>query len=396
MKKHSVKGQSWYPYAAAGCIVVAVYMLFSYLPVIWGALGTFVGYFKPLILGCVIAYMVNPLARLLGRTVFRLIKKEKVQRLLSNALAFVLVLLFLAFALVLLIPQLIDSVETFAGNLNGYVSSLTRLIENLGISNPLLESFIDSSENLVSLGASLLEKNMDRIVDMLQNNMGSIVTVTVDAGRGVFQWVVAFILSVYLLGERERLKAGAMRLFRAIFGETRSEWVFTYLRRCDVIFSRYIVFNLIDALIIGASNAIFMSIARMEYVGLVSFVVAITNLIPTFGPVIGAVIGGFILLMVKPMHALIFVIFTLLLQTLDGYVIKPKLFGNSMGVSGLWILVAILVFGSMFGVVGILLAIPIVGILDYTYDEYLLPYLERRQKADGAEAAADSDKEEEQ
>ena len=205
--------------------------------------------------------------------------------------------------------------------------------------------------------------------------------------------MVAFILSVYLLGERERLKAGAMRLFRAIFGETRSEWVFTYLRRCDVIFSRYIVFNLIDALIIGASNAIFMSIARMEYVGLVSFVVAITNLIPTFGPVIGAVIGGFILLMVKPMHALIFVIFTLLLQTLDGYVIKPKLFGNSMGVSGLWILVAILVFGSMFGVVGILLAIPIVGILDYTYDEYLLPYLERRQKT-ADETAADSDKEE--
>ncbi len=385
MKKLSLKDKTWYPYAAAGCIVVVLYVLLTQLPAVWGAIKTFFGYFRPVILGCVIAYLVNPLARLIRRSVFRWIRNETAQRILSNALAFMLVVLFLLFALAMLIPQIIESGKTFIGNLDGYVASLTGLIENMGLLIPLnLSGLIDSSENFLSVAANLLEQNTGEIVKMLENNMGSILTVTVDAGKGVFQWAVAFILSIYLLADKDSLKAGAVRLIRALLGETRSEGLLVYLRRCDAIFSRFIVFNLIDALIIGAANAIFMSIARMEYVGLVSFVVAITNIIPSFGPVIGAVLGGFILLMVKPMHALVFLIFTLVLQTLDGYVIKPKLFGNSLGVSGLWILAAILVFGSMFGIVGILAAIPIVAILDFTYENYWLPYLERRQASSSA------------
>ena len=142
----------------------------------------------------------------------------------------------------------------------------------------------------------------------------------------------------------------------------------------------HIVFNLLDSFIIGGANAIFMSAAQMQYVGLVSIVVAISNLIPTFGPVIGGAVGSFILLMVKPAHALIFLIFTLVLQFCDGYIIKPRLFGNSLGVSGLWILVAIIAGGGMFGVAGILLAIPAVAIIDLLYGSYLLPWLESRQK----------------
>ena len=121
-----------------------------------------------------------------------------------------------------------------------------------------------------------------------------------------------------------------------------------------------------------------MWIMGMQYAGLVSVVVGFTNLIPTFGPIIGAAIGGLILLLVKPVHALIFVIFTLVLQTIDGYIIKPRLFGNTLGVSGLLILVAIVVGGNIFGVVGILLAIPFAAILDFSYKEAFLPWLEER------------------
>ena len=146
------------------------------------------------------------------------------------------------------------------------------------------------------------------------------------------------------------------------------------------ILKRYIVFNLLDSLIVGGANAIFMAIVGMPYVGLVSFVVAIANLIPTFGPVIGALIGGFVLLMVNPWHALAFLIFTFILQTVDGYILKPKMFGDSLGVSGLWILVGVIVGGRAFGVVGILLAIPGVAILDFLYQEYFLPWLETRER----------------
>ena len=175
--------------------------------------------------------------------------------------------------------------------------------------------------------------------------------------------------------------------------------VLVALRRCNVILSRYIVFNLVDALIVGAVNAIFMSVLRLPYVGLVSFFIGVTNLIPTFGPVIGIALGAFVLVLVKPWHALIFIIFSLVLQLLDSYLLKPRLFGDTLGVSSLWILVGIIVGGRMFGITGILLAIPAVAILDFLYKEHLLPWLEqRRSRKDrpaglygGAEEAAGND-----
>ncbi|MBR0375244.1 MAG: AI-2E family transporter, partial [Firmicutes bacterium] len=142
-------------------------------------------------------------------------------------------------------------------------------------------------------------------------------------------------------------------------------------------------------LIVGIVTAVFMTVLGMPYAGLVSFVVAITNLIPTFGPIIGLVIGGFVLVLVKPWYALAFIVFSLVLQLLDSYLIKPKLFGDSLGVSGLWILIGIIVGGRMFGIVGILLAIPAVAILDFLYATYLLPWLEaKRGKARTAEEGA--------
>ena len=129
----------------------------------------------------------------------------------------------------------------------------------------------------------------------------------------------------------------------------------------------------------GIVNAIFMTILGLPYVGLVSFVVGITNLIPTVGPIIGLVIGGFILVLVKPWYALAFIVFSLVLQLADSYLIKPRLFGDSLGVSGLWILIGIVVGGRMFGIVGILLAIPAVAILDFVYSTYLLPWVKAKR-----------------
>ena len=152
-----------------------------------------------------------------------------------------------------------------------------------------------------------------------------------------------------------------------------------FIRRCNFILNRYMVFTLLDAMIIGAINAIAMLVLRMPYVGLISVIVAITNLIPTFGPVIGAVIGGFLLLLVNPIYAVMFIAITVVLQVADGYIIKPKLFGNTLGVSGLLILIAIVTMGNAFGIGGILLAIPVAAIFDFSYREGLLPYLQKRK-----------------
>ncbi len=368
----NVKQKPWYNLAVSLCIAVCLYVLLTHWAGFWAGVGSFFRNFSTVFLGIVIAYIVNPLSELYGATLLRWIKKKKVKTFLSNILAFVTVVLFLVFLLLLLIPQLIESAATFVGNLDGYVASLRAMLESMGVSSSELglDRFINSSEALI-----------ETITDFLKKNLSLILSTSVGVGKGAVQFFIAFLLSIYLLADKIRLKNGVKRLASALVGQKRSDDMIRVLRRCHSILKRYIVFNLLDSLIVGGANAIFMAIVGMPYIGLVSFVVAVINLLPTFGPVIGAVIGGFVLLMVNPWHALAFLIFTFVLQTIDGYILKPKLFGDSLGISGLWILVGVIVGGRAFGVVGILLAIPGVAMLDFLYREYFMPWLENK-KAD--------------
>ena len=367
----NLKQRPWYNQAVALSIAVILYVLLTNWTSVREGIGTFLQYFSPVILGVVIAYIVSPLSNLYGHALFFWVKKEKVRTFLSNFLAVVTVVLFMVFLLLMLIPQLIESVTTFAGNLDGYVASLRAMLSSLGVSTTALDldRFISSSEALI-----------DTVTAFVKQNISVILSTSVGVGKGAVQIFIAFLLSIYLLADKGRIKGGLKRLIHAGFGGAQAQKIVRVLRRCHSILKRYIVFNLLDSLIVGSANAIFMGIVGMPYVGLVSFEVAIINLLPTFGPVIGAVIGAFILLMVNPWHALAFIIFTFILQTIDGYILKPKLFGDSLGVSGLWILVGVIVGGRAFGVVGILLAIPGVAMLDFLYREYFLPWLETREK----------------
>lgn len=369
MKSGKLRDKNWYPYTIAACAAVLFHVVLTHLPEVGGALRTFVGFFAALLLGCVLAYLMNPLAVLYQRGVFRGVRREKLRWMLSAFLAVLSVLFAIALLLGTLVPQLMDSIGTLLGNMDGYLDSLPALTERLGVAEALdLEQFVNSTDDLISAAVSFLT-----------DNLKGILSASAAVGKNVLNWVIAFILSVYLLASKASLKAGACRLLRALTPQTRYDGIITFFSRCDRILIRYIVYSLLDAIIIGVANAVFMLIFRMQYVGLVSVAVAVTNLIPTFGPVIGGAIGGFVLLLVNPIHALMFLGFTVVLQFLDGYVIKPKLFGDSLGVSGLLILISVVVCGNMFGIVGILLSIPLAAILDFICRDYLLPALEKRR-----------------
>lgn len=184
-----------------------------------------------------------------------------------------------------------ESIETLAGNLDGYVASANSMIESLGVSNSTVDisGLISSSEIILS-----------DLSGFIYDNAGEIADAITSTGKGLFQWIIAFILSIYLLAEKKKLKKGFQRLLKAIWGEERYREVNGFLYKSNKICSRYIVYNLIDGLIVGCANAVFMTIAGVQYVGLISFAVALTNLVPTFGPMVGLVIGGFILLIVNP------------------------------------------------------------------------------------------------
>ena len=374
MKINNIKNKHLSGYILVACVAITFYVIISNLGLVWKAIGGFLDNFTPLFLGCVLAYLVNPLAKLYAKTIFSKMPKEKAKWAASVVLAMLTVILFLVFLLGTLIPQLVDSIKTFAGNFDGYIAALEAFADKLHLSK-----YVDMDKIWAS-AEGLLENGKDYVVD----NIGNIVNASADAGKSLVSWILGLILSIYLLLSKDSLKAGMKRLFKALFSEKNYKGLLIFFERCDAILARYIVYSLIDGMIIGIVNAIFMGIVGMQYVGLVSVVVAVTNLIPTFGPIIGAVIGGFVLLLVNPLHALAFLIFTLVLQICDGYILKPKLFGNSLGISSLLILTAVIVGGNMFGVVGILLAIPLAAILDFVYKDYILASLEnRRQNKDG-------------
>ena len=369
--KKKITEQAWFPYTVAACIAVVLYAVLAHLGTITEGIGTFLGYFKVIIIGVILAYIVNPLAKFLDAKLLYRVRNNKLEWTLSVAAAVVLILLLVTFLLGTLIPQLIDSVTMLVNNLDNYAESLKVLIEKWGLSNTIdMDRLMSSSDSLVK-----------RLSSYLTQNANDILNAGVQTGKGIASTVIACILSVYVLLNKDSLKNGVLRLMHAVFPDKSLNRVLRFASRCDTILVQYIVYALIDALIIGVINAIFMLITGMQYMGIISMIVAATNLVPTFGPIIGGSIGALILLLVKPIHALIFIIFTFVLQFVDGYIIKPKLFGNSLGVSGLLILMSVIVFGSMFGIVGMLISIPIAAILDFVYNEALMPILEKKAAA---------------
>ena len=258
-----------------------------------------------------------------------------------------------------------------ADNLDSYLDATKHLLDDWGIAGS-----IEGLEEILNSSGDLLKK----LLDLLTNNIDRIISGTASAGKSLLNVGIAFILSIYIISDKDKIKEGVKRLIAALLSSERYERLTGFVRKCDVILEQYVTHNFLDSLIVGVANSIFMVICRMPYVGLVSVVVALTNLIPTFGPIIGWVIGGFLLVLIKPWYALAFTLFTIVLQTADGYVIKPKLFGDTLGVSGLLILVGVIVGGRMFGIVGILVAIPGVAILDLLYKEFVLLRLEARKQ----------------
>lgn len=368
MKKWQSK--SWYPYAVALCIGVVLYVVLMHLPDVAGGLKTFGRFFNTVIIGCIVAYLMNPLAMLYERKLFRNLKKGSWG--ISVILAFVSFIVAIVLLALILIPQLVNSVTTFINNAPAYQNYLHSLLEKLGAT-----SFIYVPESA--------DEVVDRAVDFLKGYEGDIIAFITGLAKGMVNIVIGAVLAIYLLAAKATLKKDAKAFLSALLTDDKFNNTLFFIKRCNFILNRYLVFSLLDALIVGAITAIIMLILRMPYVGLISVVAAITNLIPTFGPVIGAVIGGFFLLLVKPVYAIMFIAITLVLQVADGYIIKPKLFGNSLGVSGLLILLAIVTMGNAFGIGGILLAIPVAAICDFTYRESFLPYLQRRKERKQAE-----------
>ncbi len=375
MKKlHSILKEPWAAYTFALSFAVVLYLVMSRIGGILSWLGSVWRFLLPVVIGLVLAYLMDPIARFFENGVFQKMKNTTTRRTLSVVLAIFVVLAVIVLFFIAVVPSLISSISALIGNADSYYDSIMDWLKKLS------ESPIGQHLDLNKFTENM-QDSLSTLIDHVTDNMQSILAKAGSIGNQVFNWVVGLIIAVYFMMGKASLLPGLNELRRAALAKKRYEAHNEFWRRCDEIFIQYIGCNLLDALIVGTANAVFMLICGIPYVALISVVAGVTNLLPTFGPIIGAVIGGIILVLNKPVYALYFLIFSLVIQALDAYVIKPKLFSNSLGIPAVWTLIAIILGGKLFGVVGILLAIPVAAVLVFLYHEQFVPWLQQRSEA---------------
>ena len=374
----------WVAYTIATCSAVVLFFLLSNLGDIFNGVKVVYKILSPLVTGLIIAYIIDPFVTFLKKTVFADIKNENTKKKLSVTTALVGIAIIIILLMVALIPQIIVSIQTFVKNINTYVESLQHFLKTASVE--AAKRNIDIS-GLIRFG----DDTLSMIGRKIPENFNGILNTSISISKAIFDLFIAMFLAIYYLADKDRLKGSFSRLLKRIIKEDKYKAFAGFWERCNSILIRYIAFDIIDGIIVGMANFIFMSIAGIPYSVLISLVVGVTNLAPTFGPIVGAIIGGFVLVLVNPLHALWFIIFTIILQTIDGYVLKPKLFGGSLGVPGVWILISIIVGSRILGVTGILLAIPFAAIVDFIYHDLIFQGARKREELEKQKALSKTD-----
>ena len=354
----------------AFCVIacsILFYMALAYLPVIGTALKSLARILSPFIWGLIITYLLAPLYKGLYQGFFLPLteklsgKKKKTSPKLAKALSVLLsIIVFLAMitALVyLIIPQLYSSIETIVNNSPGYIDKLSEWSKNTLANYPELRDFV--IEKFEEINTNLFTWIRDTILPGLGSFVSNITAGVYYFLRAVYNIVIGIIVSAYLLSNMESASARAKRLCYCVFGVEWAEKIRRAIRFTDRTFMGFINGKLLDSAIIGLICYVVCAILKMPYALLVSVIIGVTNIIPFFGPLIGAIPSAFIILLVDPLKALIFVIFIIILQQVDGNIIGPKILGSSIGINGFWVMFSIILGAGLFSFWGMLLGVPV-------------------------------------
>lgn len=321
------------------------------------------GIVAPFVIGAAIAFVLNVPMRGFER-LLKFIKKPGLRRAIAVVLTFALIILVIIVALMLLIPQLVDTISTIVARLPGFFNDLYEKGKNFLADNPVITEWIQNNSNMENMDwASIVEK----VGGFLANSLFTIVGGTFAAIGGfssfLFDTVVALVFAIYCLFRKEILARQAKRLLYAFLPERFCDRVVRVMRLTNTTFSNFISGQCLEACILGCMFAVAMFIFRMPYIPLVSVLVAITALIPIVGAFVGCFLGAFFILVDNPMQAVWFVIMFLVIQQLENNVVYPKVVGKSVGLPGMWVLLAVTVGGELMGVAGMLLMIPMVSVM---------------------------------
>ena len=340
-----------------------MYTVLGSYATIWAEIKGIFGYVSSVVWGLVLAYVMRPFAAFVERLLPKKFS-QKAKAHIGGVCALILLIVLIAVFFYLLLPQLISSIKGFMNHFDEYLESLKKTLreylERIQVVEIDVDKTIGTSNELLKTLGKWLSGNVDIIMDWV-----------VQMSSRIVNFIIIITMATYALLDRHNLRTGSEKLEKALMGEARTEKINAVIKRGDALMMRFLSSNLMDALIIGVANFIFLGIVSAPYQLILAVILGITNFIPTFGPIIGGVAGAIIVLLTKPTLLLGFIIFTVILQQIDGNVIKPLLFGDSTGLSPFWVLVAIVVGGNMFGITGMIVGVPLVALISSLIKEFV-------------------------
>lgn len=323
---------------------------------------------SPVLMGFAIAYLLNPLLNLFERTIFKKIKNRRLIRFLSIFTTYATALLIITGIVFLLIPQLVESITVLVGSFDSYIDHTVELINGF-ISDLLSDSKFSPSINREQI-FNAIKTLFTQSGDAFETIGEYVIEYGTNLVVGVKNVIFAIFISIYVLFSKEHLGAQLNKLTTAIFRPKEKEQIYKYARLCNKTFGGFFIGKIIDSIIIGILTLITLLIFDMPYSLLVSAIVGVTNIIPIFGPFIGAIPSFFIIFIVDPAKALIFLVLILIIQQIDGNIIGPKILGDSTGLSSLGVMVSIIIMGDYFGVIGMIVGVPIFAVILTIINEF--------------------------
>lgn len=332
---------------------------------------------SPFLIGIFIAYLMNPLVKLLDRVLFRKLLRMKsatVRKCLSILVSYIVVLGIIAICISVIVPEIYSSLKNIYGNVQSSYDKLIHFLEKTSEKHPDWD---------ISYITTVVKDNSSNIIDFVKGSLDKILPILYNTSISVISWIlniiIAIMVSCYLLIDKNRLLYNCRRLIYAVLKKERADSLSQTLSSCNKIFGNFIIGKTIDSTIIGFLCFLFMNILDLKYTMLISVIVGITNMIPYFGPFIGAVPGVLILLTVNWKYALIFGVLILALQQFDGLYLGPKILGESTGLRPVWIIFAITVGGWLYGPIGMFLGVPCVAVIAFLVERAITRQLEKKK-----------------
>lgn len=357
--------------AMAGAILL-VFLLFRFDSILDQILRV-CNILMPIIMGIVIAYLLNPvvefyerhLDRSLGKFIEKKTKKKVSMRGLSIFISVIIVLAVIALLIMMVVPQIYTNISNLVYSLPEQIQNLVGKLMELAKNNEKVRNAING----------FYDNIMNYITNWIKSDMLGQVSVVIDRIMGIFgtavNCLVAFIVAIYVLLSKETFRRQIKKGINAFFNERQTNVIVSVVKESDKIFGGFISGKIIDSFIIGVICFVCCLILSMPYVALVSVIVGVTNLIPFFGPYIGAIPSAVLILLDSPSKGIVFIIFIAILQQVDGNIIGPKILGQSTGLSPFWVVFAIFLGNGLFGIVGLFIGVPLWAVVYYLIKRYV-------------------------